>query len=82
MIGERIAKAEIMLVPSHVSVSNSNWVIWEINKAIKVKVPLIGITPYGASKTSIEVQKKANEIVGWNTESVVKAIRKHAKSSS
>ena len=38
--------------------------------------PIIAIQPWGAEKTSIVVKNAANEIVSWNTDSIVNAIRK------
>ena len=35
----------------------------------------IAIEPWGAEKTSIKVKNNADKIVGWNTCSIVKAIR-------
>lgn len=52
---------------------------WELNKAIEKGVPIIGVIPRGQERISAIVNDRADEIVHWNTESIVSAIRKHAK---
>ncbi len=37
--------------------------------------PIVAIEPWGSEKTSKVVKDNADRIVGWNTESIIKAIR-------
>ncbi|MBY7649332.1 MAG: hypothetical protein C4617_02260 [Candidatus Liberibacter europaeus] len=78
VLRKRLDIAEIVLVPAHVSATNSDWVIWEMDTAEKNNVPIIGIKPYGGKNISMEVTSRAKECVNWNTKSIVDAIRKHA----
>ena len=40
--------------------------------------PIIGIKPWASTQVSSVVADNATEMVGWNTNSIVKAIRKHS----
>lgn len=50
------------------------------NDRFIVPKPIIGIRPWGNANISQVVQDSAGEIVGWNTESIVSAIRRHSNS--
>lgn len=54
------------------------WIQREIDIAVEYGKPIIGIKPWGQEKIPQAVAKVAKEIVGWNTDSIVSAIRKHS----
>ena len=78
-ISERIAASDIVLGIAGIYASYSHWMKWEHDKAIEKGVPIIGVIPRGQERISAIVNDRADEIVHWNTESIVSAIRKHAK---
>ena len=78
-ISERIAASAIGLGIAGIYASYSDWMKWELDKAIEKGVPIIGVIPRGQERISAIVNDRADEIVHWNTESIVSAIRKHAK---
>ena len=78
-ISERIAASDIVLSIAGIYASYSDWMKWELDKAIEKGVPIIGVIPRGQERISAIVNDRADEIVHWNTESIVSAIRKHAK---
>ena len=78
-ISERIAASNIVLGIARIYASYSDWMKWELDKAIEKGVPIIGVIPRGQERISAIVNDRADEIVHWNTESIVSAIRKHAK---
>jgi hypothetical protein len=45
-----------------------------------LEIPIVGVVPRGAERVSAIISSRAKEIVRWNTESIVEAIRKWAKS--
>ena len=51
----------------------------ELDKAIELDVPIVGVAPWGQERVSKTVSDRAKEVVRWNTESIVAAIRKWAK---
>ena len=78
-ITERIQTSEIVLGIAGIYASHSDWMKWELDKAIEKRVPIIGVIPRGQERISSIVSNRAIEIVHWNTESIVSAIRKHAR---
>ena len=52
---------------------------WELDKAIELGIPIIGIIPRGQDRISTIVSSRSVVDIKWNTESIVAAIRAHAK---
>lgn len=81
-IYNRLKLCHVVLIMGGVYSTHSKWINKEIliaNKSFLVPKPIIGIKPWGQTNISTVVQNNAVEIVGWNTESIVTAIRKHSK---
>ena len=72
-------KINVNLILAGVYGSYSKWINKEIKIAqtkFKTAKPIIAIEPWGSQKTSVKVKNAADKIVGWNTESIVSAIRR------
>jgi len=54
------------------------WIQKELDIARLYGKPIVGVIPWGQERTPIEVQNAAKEMVGWNTDSIVSAIRSHS----
>lgn len=78
-IAERISASNIVIGIAGIYASYSDWMRWELDKAIEKGIPVIGVIPRGHERISATISDRADEIVRWNTESIVAAIRKHAK---
>ena len=68
----------IIIILAGVYATHSKWIKEEIDLAQKGFInpkPIIAIRPWGSDRISTVVQNAADIIVGWNTESVVGAIR-------
>jgi cysteine synthase len=77
-IKRHIAPCHCVLILAGVYSTYSKWINAEIKickEEFSQPKPIIAIEPWGAEKTSKTVKDNADRIVGWNTESVVKAIR-------
>ena len=59
--------------------SYSYWMEWELSKAQNLGKPIIGVIPWGQERISTTVSSKSIVDVRWNIESIVNAIRQHAK---
>ena len=70
--------ADVFLILSGMYVSHSDWIQYEINFARRIGRPIIGIKPWGNVALPLAVQKGADEIVGWNSTSIVDVIRRRA----
>lgn len=75
----KIANSDIVIGLAGMYASHSDWIAWELDKAIELKVPVIGVTPHGQERVSKVVSDRALEVVKWSTESIVRAVREHAK---
>ena len=64
-----------ILVLAGVYSTYSDSINLEIEIAKKLGKPIIAIEPWGSERTSTVVKEAATKVVGWNTSSVVEAIR-------
>lgn len=78
-ITKRLTQSDVVLAIAGVSASYSEWMQWEMDKALELGLKIVGVIPRGSEYISQEVYKRSVEDVKWNTESIVEAIRKHSK---
>lgn len=78
-ITKRLKESDVVLAIAGVSASYSEWMQWEMDKALELGLKIVGVIPRGNERISQEVYKRSVEDVRWNTESVVEAIRKYSK---
>lgn len=80
-IYNQIRPASVVLIMAGVYSTYSKWINNEIKIAKEeflIPKPIIAIKPWAQTNVSAVVSNNADELVGWNTESIVAAIRKHA----
>lgn len=73
---QKISNSDVVLGIAGMYASHSEWMSWELAKAIELGKPIIGVVPRGAERVSTIVSSRAKEVVRWNTESIIAAIRK------
>ncbi len=74
----QIRPVEVVVILAGMYVAHSDWIQFEIDFANLLSKPILGIRPWGAQRTPTAVSEAADEIVGWNTSSIVSAIRRLA----
>ena len=74
-IKTQMQPASCVLILAGVYATYSKWINIEIGLAQSMGKKIIAVQPWGAEKTSTIVKKASDTIVGWNTDSIVKAIR-------
>jgi len=74
-IDRKIARANCVVVISGMYTAYREWMQYEIDAAVRMGKPIIAVRPWGSTIVPEYVQKYADEIVGWNTDSIVSAIR-------
>ena len=74
-IETQMAKTSVVLILAGVYANYSKWIQKEIKIAHKLGKKIIAIEPWGAERTSQIVKDNADEIVKWQADSIVKAIR-------
>jgi hypothetical protein len=75
---DQIRPVHCVIVISGMYIVYSDWIQTEIDIAKRLKKPIIGVKPRGHERIPQAVQDVAKEMVSWNTNSIVSAIRKHA----
>lgn len=59
-------------------VNYSRWIDFEIDTAIEMGKPIIGVRPWGQERVPKKVADSSDVMVGWNSSSVVQAIRDYS----
>lgn len=77
-IRRQMAQCSVVLIPAGVYVAYSKWINIEIELAKSASKPIVAILPRGRKKTSAQARQAADQIVGWNTDCVVNAIKELA----
>ena len=57
-------------------VNHSDWIQFEMNFAKSLGKPILGIKRWGEQRTPQSVVDAADEMVAWNSSSIVAAIRR------
>ena len=73
---KQIRPVEVVIILGGMYVAYSDWIQFEIDFATGLGKPILGIKPWGAQVMPTAVQDAADEIVGWNTSTIVSAIRR------
>lgn len=74
-IREQMSHAGCVLILAGVYSTYSKWINREIKIAKSMGKPIIAIEPWGSERTSQVVKDAADDIVKWQSASVVNAIR-------
>jgi hypothetical protein len=77
-LNNQMRPADIFVILAGMYVAHSDWIQYEINFARRIGRPILGIRPWGNTVLPVAVQNGADEIVGWNSPSIVSAIRRLA----
>ena len=76
LITQKIAPSQITIVIAGMYTSYREWMQYEIDESVRMGKPILGIRPWGNTMMPAYVSLYANETVGWNTDSIVSAIRR------
>ena len=74
----QIAKASVIIILAGVYSTYSKWIKKEIKIAqteFATSKKIIAVEPWASERTSITVKTVADKIVGWNSSSIIKAIK-------
>ena len=77
-IRNRISLCSCIIILSGMYAAYSEWIDYEIDTAIEMNKPIIGVKPWGQERIPTKIQNNAIVIVGWTSTSVVDAVRKYA----
>ena len=65
-----------MVIVSGMYINHSDWIQLEINFAKSISKPILGIKRWGEQRSPLAVVAAADEMVSWNSASIVAAIRR------
>lgn len=71
----QISPAQGVIILAGMYASHSAWIDYEINQAVRMGKVIIGVKPWGQERIPVNVQNAANVMVGWNSQSVIDAVR-------
>lgn len=74
-IERQMRPVNCVLILAGVYSSYSKWIQREINLALLLEKPIVAVEPWGSERTSAIVKDNADQIVKWNSNSIVRAIR-------
>ncbi|HXB75183.1 MAG TPA: TIR domain-containing protein [Candidatus Acidoferrales bacterium] len=77
-LNNQMRPADVFVILGGMYCSHSEWIQYETNFARRIGRSIIGIRPWGSLLIPSAVQNGADEIVGWNSTSIISAIRRHA----
>lgn len=77
-LDNHIRPVKCVLVISGIEVARKKWIQAEIDLALSYDKPIIVIVPRGQTNQPLIIQRVAHEIVNWNRQSIIAAIRKYA----
>ena len=74
----RLSLCSCVIILSGMYVSYSEWIDYEIDTALELGKPIIGVKPRGQEHIPTKVSNNADIMVGWSSASVVNAVRDYA----
>lgn len=78
-LADQIKQASVVLVLLGMYASYHEWIQTEVDIAVSLGKPVIGIKPWGQERLPQEIVSKCNKIVGWNGPSIIDSIRECVK---
>ena len=75
-ITDHINPASVVIILAGMYANYSEWIDYEIDEAIRMNKKILGIKPRGQERIPIKISQNANELVSWNSNSVVDAFKR------
>lgn len=73
-INRHISPRSVVVIPTGMYTSHSKWIQAEIFASAAMEKPILGVDPWGQQRRASVVADAADEVVGWNSKSVVNGI--------
>jgi hypothetical protein len=74
-ITRQIRPAQAVVILAGMYAAHSDWIEYEIKEAQRMDKSIIGVKPWGQERIPQIIQDAAHVMVGWNSASVVTAVR-------
>ena len=73
----KISLSNNIIIISGMYAAYSEWIDYEIDEAVRLGKYIIGVKPWGQERIPTKIQNNASIMVGWNSSSVINAIKSH-----
>lgn len=73
-IYERIFRSDVVVIPTGMYANYSKWIGKEIDGSRFYRKAILAVDLWGKQRTSSVVRDAADEVVGWNKQSVIDAL--------
>jgi hypothetical protein len=72
----QISPAQVVVILGGMYAAHSGWIDYEISEAKRMNKTIIGVKPWGQERVPLKVQEASIcDPVGWNSASVIQAVR-------
>lgn len=78
LLDNQVRPVNCVLILGGMYAAYSEWILKEIEIAQSYNKPIIGIYPWGRQNMPLAIQNVATELVGWNTSTIISAIRRNS----
>ncbi|WP_442915116.1 TIR domain-containing protein [Marinicauda sp. Alg238-R41] len=72
---QQIRPVHCVIIIGGMWTSHSDWIQFELDFAHSIGKPILGVRPRGAQRMPVAITQKANFIVNWNSDSIVRGVR-------
>lgn len=78
LLDKQVRPVNCVLILGGMYAAHSKWINEEITIAQSYDKPIVAIYPWASERMPSVVQEAAHEIVSWNTNSIVSAVRRNS----
>lgn len=77
-LSQQIRGCNEVIVVAEMYTLYSDWINYEIDEALRMKWPIIGIRPWSNQQIPTKIQQNATILVGWNSSSLISTVQNYA----
>ena len=77
-ITNKINQVNCVIILAGMYATHSEWIDFEIEEAHRLSKPIVGVKPWGNERMPTKIQTYANEIVNWQSASVLAAVKNNS----
>ena len=74
-LDNQMRPAQGIIILAGMYAAHSDWIGYEIDEAVRMDKIIIGVKPWGQERIPQKIQDAADVMVGWNSASVIQAVR-------
>jgi hypothetical protein len=72
---DQMEPVQVVIILAGMYAAHSDWIGFEIDEAVRMKKPIIGVRPWAQERVPQKVQDAATVMHGWNIGPIVESIR-------